>query len=267
LRIELDDLSEFGFPDDFKKREMEDFDAARRTVLARNFALVEERGISFEELASDKSVVIDPDIMKNEGLKGCRFAHDRARLGELFGTLVLKDGKQWHYYNISELPEYKFLNGNEKDYADYCEFKKRALNDGSTHCPGQFKCLIKELNENGYDGRHRMVVNEKNEIIDGKHRACWLYKKYGPNCKIDIIRMCAEGSLKEFSRPNARLESIAAAAARLSARLKEAIAEVAEMKDDIRRHPRWLVRVLTWFVPSRRNRHNLMDKYARRKIK
>ena len=49
--------------------------------------------------------------------------------------------------------------------------------------------LIKSINQNGYDERHIIIVNEQNLLKDGQHRACILAKKYGTDSYVRVLKI------------------------------------------------------------------------------
>ena len=91
------------------------------------------------------------------------------------------------------------LNGNTKEYKNKClkyrrtdymmysqkEFEKKCKKE----CVQRYKKLIKKINEDNYNNKQLIVINQNNSILDGQHRACYLLKKFGPNHKIKVLKI------------------------------------------------------------------------------
>jgi hypothetical protein len=147
--------------------------------------------VNFNELIEKYDIFIDEDILSSFSDKSdYRFIKDKVCVGDLFGTMLLKDENSWHYYNITELPEYKFLFGDENGYIEYINFINK-FTSFQKHSVSKFKNLIESLDKHGYNNKNIIFVDIQNNIIAGKHRASWLYKKYGGDFKIDVIRVNA----------------------------------------------------------------------------
>jgi hypothetical protein len=120
LRIELNNLYEFGFQKNFKQKELYTYLKKREKLLVRNISLM-CYAVKFNELIKSGDYIIDEDMLlffSNKSDLDYKFIKDKVVISDLFGTMLLKDGNQWHYYNITELPEYKFLLGDEKLYIE-----------------------------------------------------------------------------------------------------------------------------------------------------
>jgi hypothetical protein len=190
LRIELNNLYEFGFPKDFKQKDLLIVERKKRKLLVRNISRM-HYAVKFNELIKDDDFIIDEDIISFFSDKSdleYRFIKDKVCVGDLLGTMLLKDSKQWHYYNITELPEYKFLFGDEKGYIEYLTFINKFMSF-QKYSVSRFKNLIESLDKHGYNKKYIIFVDIQNNIIAGKHRATWLYKKYGGDFKLDVIRI------------------------------------------------------------------------------
>ena len=54
----------------------------------------------------------------------------------------------------------------------------------------EFEGWIRDFEKHGYDTKRAIIViDEKNNIWDGQHRASWLYWKYGPNHKVKVMQL------------------------------------------------------------------------------
>lgn len=112
-----------------------------------------------------------------------------------FTTVLLKDiRREWRgkLYSLDEVSPYKYLQTRDKRiYADYIQ-KHIDLGMSSPDVdksPTRFEALEKSIDENGYDPSKCVIVLDKNNIVvDGQHRSCILYYKYGGNYAVKVIR-------------------------------------------------------------------------------
>ncbi len=95
---------------------------------------------------------------------------------------------------LSECVQYKYLKTkDEKFYLDYLRRlnkNKTMSTDGKTWNLDRFRALIKQIKNEGYlPEKSSIVVNQKNEIRDGLHRACILFYEHGGDYKIAVVRV------------------------------------------------------------------------------
>jgi hypothetical protein len=103
-------------------------------------------------------------------------------------------------------PAFAYLEGNEKAYEDYCNFKN-PIGGGDIHTVERFQALIDSVSGNGLRNEWGIVVvNHKNEIEDGQHRACLALKKFGPKHRLKVFKIFYRGKWKE--RPLNRLNAL-----------------------------------------------------------
>lgn len=105
--------------------------------------------------------------------------------------MKLKDIKRQYFYdNIISLKEcepYLYLCGDKEAYKKYTKFHQD--NNLPSMTEKRFKDLIKSIDKNGYDEKCILVVNEKNIILDGQHRACILLYKYGEEYEQKVLQV------------------------------------------------------------------------------
>ena len=53
----------------------------------------------------------------------------------------------------------------------------------------RFENLRKSITENGYDERYVIIVGNKNELLDGQHRAACLCYKLGEDASIRVLKV------------------------------------------------------------------------------
>ena len=109
--------------------------------------------------------------------------------------VALKDiRRKWRgkLYSLDEVSPYKYLQTRDKRiYADYIQ-KHIDLGMSSPDAdksPTRFEALEQSINKNGYDPSKCVIVLDKNNnIIDGQHRSCILYYKYGGDFTVKVVR-------------------------------------------------------------------------------
>lgn len=95
------------------------------------------------------------------------------------------DGK---YYKLNEVSPYKYLQGDKEEYLNYAKVHKNHPKLPNMTAE-RFDNLVKDIEEKGYDEKSVIIVNKKNSILDGQHRACYLYHKYGGDYKAKVLKV------------------------------------------------------------------------------
>ncbi len=112
-------------------------------------------------------------------------------------TVALKDiRRKWRgkTYTLDEVSPYKYLQTRDKRiYEEYVRKNYREFNglvpEDIDTSPTRFEALEQSINKNGYDPSKCVIVLDKNNIIiDGQHRSCILYYKYGGDFTIKVVR-------------------------------------------------------------------------------
>ena len=108
-------------------------------------------------------------------------------------------GNLFSYYGDQCLPIkdsiiFKYLNGNYEgriQYERYCEKCNAVFRSEE-----KYDSLIKTLDNEEYDiKKGAIVINQLNIILDGQHRGSVLLKKFGPECKIKVVKVYFDGNL------------------------------------------------------------------------
>lgn len=82
---------------------------------------------------------------------------------------------------------YRYLKGDRVAYEEYSRYH---LENGlPAMTPDRFEALIKSMKESGFDSRNIIIVNERNTICDGQHRACYLAYEYGLDFEIEVLEI------------------------------------------------------------------------------
>ena len=111
-------------------------------------------------------------------------------------NLKLKDIRREHpqthkLIGLEKCEPYLYLQGgktNEAIYEAYCDFHAAdaTLPDMTR---ARFDKLIKSIKQHGYNSKIPILVDAKNVILDGQHRACVLLYLYGAAYEIPVLRL------------------------------------------------------------------------------
>ena len=106
-------------------------------------------------------------------------------LKKLKAVLFVKEGLWTYPLNLT--PQFLYLNGDKEAYRSYCEFKD--IREGKDkHNIARFEKLLNSIKTS--EKLHCLIViNQRNEILDGLHRASFLMYKYGPEHKILVLKL------------------------------------------------------------------------------
>lgn len=81
---------------------------------------------------------------------------------------------------------YQYLKyGDLEAYKKYCEYHKE--HGLPLMSADRFQHLKESIDKNGYDERHLIILDNKNILIDGQHRACCLCEKMGENALVKVL--------------------------------------------------------------------------------
>lgn len=188
LRIELNSLSEIGFGKFFSARRKLKNYIKKIFLLTKNEFIRKICKIKPAEcILKNKTILIDEN-WANKNIIG-RSLHTykvtKIKLKNLLCVLFVKEGI--HSFRLEESPVYKYINGDKQCYVDYCNFKN-PIGGGDIHSTERLDDLVDSLNDK-YNTNSVIIVNDKNEILDGMHRACWLLSKYGKNYKVNVLKL------------------------------------------------------------------------------
>ena len=191
LRLEFSSLKELGFSKFFGWWPKKKY-ALRKKIHEFRFKFIKLfwRKKSFAKAFAKKNknnfYQIDKYVLdKLKDVKIYKCSVNKIKLKNLKVILFVKEGT--HVYKLPQSPAYKFLEGDVQGYLDYNDFKN-PKGGGDIHSIQRYSDLIKSFNENGYQEENVILVNDRNEIFDGQHRACLLRKKYGGNKKVKVIK-------------------------------------------------------------------------------
>ena len=147
--------------------------------------------------------MVTKDEIKNDN----RFFIDDWNLDRIMRRPVLsyeicpiKLGNIWRIINRTPIPLcetdiYKYLDGSaesRKNYEDYCS---SPLCEGNSYRGVEvYNSLIHTMETTGYDMKKGAVfVDQLNFIQEGQHRSCILLHNYGPEYKIDVVKIHYQG--------------------------------------------------------------------------
>ena len=155
------------------------FDAHRFRQKLRSFQLSRKHTKETEALLHDQRVNLDPEFafFKIEGNLIKRYELIRLPLGD-----IRRNWFDEEVFRLNETAPYRYIMGDVEAYEEYSEFH---ISHGLPIMTRErFDKLIQSIEQNGYNEKNMLVVNQNNEIMDGQHRACVLLKmkgeKYAP---------------------------------------------------------------------------------------
>ncbi|GHN17423.1 rhamnan synthesis F family protein [Lactobacillus delbrueckii] len=93
---------------------------------------------------------------------------------------------------------YRYLKGDVDGYKRYCEYhEKHGLPLMSIE---RFEKLRESIKKKGYDERYIIIVNDRNELLDGQHRACCLCDQLGEDASIKVLKINFIGIKEDLKR-------------------------------------------------------------------
>lgn len=103
----------------------------------------------------------------------------------------IKKGIKGKIISLYQTESYKLLN-NKIDVNQYNNYCKEGTHKYEKHSIESFNQLINDFEE--YDiKKGAIVIDQFGLIRDGQHRASILLKKYGPNYKVDVVKVYYKG--------------------------------------------------------------------------
>lgn len=145
------------------------------------------------DLLNDPRIAVDDEYA--EYWKTVDFKYHLAELTKKklknLKVLIIDQGGD-HPESINRSPCYSYLNGDKNEYERYCVFKSSDQRPGTFHHKSdRYDALINSLAKTGYDQKKVIIVNFNNEILDGHHRACWLWSEYGGDFQVTVLKIWA----------------------------------------------------------------------------
>ena len=103
------------------------------------------------------------------------------------GDLRYRMGKEGEIIPLSACVPYQYLQGNREVYEEYCRIHEES--GRPLMSPQRYDALIRSMEADSFDGKHIIMVDEKNILKDGQHRACWLAHRYGLDHEIEVLEV------------------------------------------------------------------------------
>lgn len=136
----------------------------------------------------------DPDIIIDAAYKAQYLDYLNIYLYELV-QIPLKDlqccvmgERDFEWMPLKDTPAYRMLTENEQVYEDYAQLLQKNNND-YTHNVARYKKLLSSIREEGFDERNRIIVDGRNRIRDGQHRAAILADKNGLDYGATVLKI------------------------------------------------------------------------------
>lgn len=111
----------------------------------------------------------------------------KRRLCEL--KAIIMGEKGFIHIPLKDTPAYVLLKGDSIEYDKHISRLQEQYGD-SVHTRNRFENLINSIQEKGYDLQSKIIINDKNLILDGNHRGAWLMNQYGEDYEVDVIQIC-----------------------------------------------------------------------------
>jgi len=92
---------------------------------------------------------------------------------------------------IKECQPYRYLMGYTNEYSEYCDIHEAS--DLPLMTKERFDALIKSIEEEGFNSKSVIIVNQDNILQDGQHRACYHLYKYGEDCEVNVLKLYYRG--------------------------------------------------------------------------
>lgn len=92
---------------------------------------------------------------------------------------------------LSKCQPYRYLIGYRNEYYDYCDFHRDS--DLPLMTKQRFDTLIASIEENGFNDKYKVIINQDNVIQDGQHRACYYLYKYGEDYELEVLKIYYRG--------------------------------------------------------------------------
>ena len=147
-----------------------------------------DEAVSFknQEIYDNDSIVID-STYKKRYLEAWNIYHYEIKeisFKELEALVMTEEGFKW--LPLEDSPAYLMALGDEGSYAKYIELLRENNND-TIHSVETYKKLLNDLEKDGYDEKNVIIVNPRNRIMDGQHRASYLAAKNGLDNKVRVL--------------------------------------------------------------------------------
>lgn len=152
---------------------------------------------SLSALLSASDIVLDDDYLRYLTDAGFQYRLAqvvRLPLKELLVHSVFRPGGPKELAGLAETPNYLFLQGRPEAYDELLRHENHHSTASPlllSHGAERFQALADRLDAEGFDERRVIVVNYNNEVLDGRHRACWLYHRFGGDHAARVLRIVA----------------------------------------------------------------------------
>ena len=82
----------------------------------------------------------------------------------------------------------------KEEYINYCNDDDNLI-DNHNHSLQTFNNIMRELEKSSYSiKKGAIVINQYNCIMDGVHRCSYLLARYGPDYKIEVVKLYTKTS-------------------------------------------------------------------------
>lgn len=152
-----------------------------RRLLLKPMTLLMNR-LSSERLFEEDIILDDEWFYWQMDNKVIKYKFDSIRFNEIKCIFEKNVSRM-----IDGIPYRYIKEGDVAAYERYCKVHRE------TGLPlmskERYDRLIESMNQNGYDKRNIIIVNEQNLLKDGQHRACILASKYGEDSYVRVLKI------------------------------------------------------------------------------
>lgn len=136
---------------------------------------------SSQNILNDGYIIDDEYFLWKLDNKFVFYKKKTVRVGDLKWTNDGKDILLEHTY------PYRFLMGDKEAYNDYCVHQKKM--GYPIMSEKRYQSLIESIRMKGFDSKHIILVNDRNAILDGQHRACIIAYTEGLDYTIPVLEI------------------------------------------------------------------------------
>lgn len=160
-----------------------------RLEMVRQGNLTEALAFCNDRLMSDESINIDEQYSKDFLCTYNIYFYEKINIAinELFSCYFSERGLE--FIKIDKTKAYRSLLKDDSNiYENYVE-SQRIRDNNTILSARRFNDLKDSIIENGYDGSYPVIVDEKNIILDGQHRAAIMAYINGTDSVVNAVRI------------------------------------------------------------------------------
>lgn len=139
----------------------------------------------YEKIIGDSCFSLDSIWVQNWLSKQNIFAYEIIELTISELKIFKYENHQWVSCKLFESPAVHYLEGNRKEYIEYCNYKN-TYNPSDAHSPDRFEKLITDYHPDL--NSVSIAIDAHNRILDGQHRAAIIFH-HNPLSKVKVLKL------------------------------------------------------------------------------